>query len=472
MGRTRCKVVYIESRQSFRSAGTVLLSVNTSKSLKQGTLIDQLWVDCSSPPTIEGEKPMNLKHRISKHLFGRIRNKRKKRIWNYIWLVISIAACDVLILYVLFWIFLPLLLDSTPFLLPEDIQEYSHLSTHFDSFSAVSTLAFSPDDKVLAKGLYEKIVMLNIETGMQQEILIEANKTVISLAFSPDGRTLASSNTSNDKSVILYDTTTNQVKSHLSGHPSWITYLDYSPDGKTLVGASENGMITAWDTNTGVSFQPTLGTVAYANPSTKLGTVPYANLSIHGYYYSGNIIVRWNWIINENHIGNTPDYLKSVLESDAFHDTGIIAMAPGPNTLPIYLSSHAYPIGGLAFSPDGMTLASCSRSGYQPFNITMGKIHLWNIETAMPISTLRTPGWKVERLAFSLDGKYLASDGSKRLADSRKILVWDLTTRQLITMIDTNSVCEITALEFASDNRTLASGDKYGRVSLWYIGSN
>lgn len=417
---------------------------------------------------------MNLKHRISKHLFGRIRNKRKKRIWNYIWLVISIAACDVLILYVLFWIFLPLLLDSTPFLLPDNAQEYRHLSTHFDSFSKVTTLAFSPDDKVLAKGMYEKIVLLNIETGKQQEILIESNKTVISLAFSPNGRTLASSNTSNDKSVILYDTTTNQVKSHLSGHLSWITYLDYSPDGKTLVGASENGMITAWDTNTGVSFQPTLGTVAFANPSKRrVGAIAIpTNISIHGYFYTENIIVRWNWIINGQNVRNTPDYLKSVLESDAFNDTGIIAMAPGPNTLPIYLSSHAYPIGGLAFSPDGMTLASCSRSGFQPFYITSGKINLWDINTGNPTATLRTPDWNVERLAFSPDGKYLASDGSKRFADSRKILVWDLTTHQLITMIDTDSVCEITVLEFASDSRTLASGDKCGRVSLWYVGSN
>ena len=198
----------------------------------------------------------------------------------------------------------------------------------------------------------------------------------------------------------------------------------------------------------------------------------FANPSKYEYYYSENISVRWNWIINEKNDGNTPDYLKSVLESDAFNDTGIIAMSPGPNTMPIYLSLHNYPIGGLAFSPDGMTLASCSRSEYQPFNITSGKIHLWDIETGMPTSTLRTPWWKVERLAFSPDGKYLASDGSKRYGGSRKILLWDLTTYRLISMIDTNSVDEITALVFAPDSRTLASGDDYGRVSIWDVGSN
>lgn len=403
---------------------------------------------------------MNLKHRISKHLFGRIRNKRKKRIWNYIWIILSIAACDVLILYVLFWIYLPILLDSTPILLPDNAQEYRHLTTFTTSNSEVTTLTFSPDGNVLAQGMYKRIVLWNIETGKQQNNHLEIDGIATSLAFSPDGKTLASSNTSNEKSVTLYDTATNRVKTYLSGHPSWITHLDYSPDGKIIVGASENGKITAWDTSTGVSFHPILGTVAFVDTSK------------YGYNYSKNILVRWNWIITENHVGITPDDLESILESDAFYDTGIIAMVPGPNTLPIYLFSHAYPIGGLAFSPDGMTLASSSRSGYQPFNISMGKIHLWDIETGYPRSTLRTPGWKVERLAFSPDGKYLASDGSKRFADSRRILVWDLTTQKLISMIETDSIDEITVLVFASDNRTLASGDEGGRVKLWDVGTN
>lgn len=401
---------------------------------------------------------MNLKHRIGKHLFGRIRNKRKKRIWNYIWVITSIAACDVLILFVLFKIFLPLLLASTPILLPDNAQEYRHLSTFTVSDRAVTTLAFSPDGDVLAQGMYKKIVLWDIETGKQQGNLIENDGMVTSLVFSPDGKTLASSGTSNEKSVILYDTSTNLVKTYLSGHPSWITYLDYSPDGDIIVSASANGMITAWDTNTGASIQPILGTVALANQS------------IYKYYYSNNIIVKWNWTINADNVGITPDSLKSVLESDSFNNIGIIAMIPGPNKVPIFLSSHTYSIGGLAFSPDGSILGSCSRSEYQPFNITTGKIHLWDIETGMPTATLKTPGWKVERLAFSPDGKYLASDGSKRFSDSRKILIWDLVTHQLISMIDTDSICEITVLAFAPDSRTLASGDECGKVGLWEVG--
>ena len=400
---------------------------------------------------------MNLKHRISKHLFGRIRNKRKKRIWNYIWIVLSIAACDVLILFVLFEIFLPMLLETTPYLLPEHSQEYSYVNSFLATNRPVTALEFSPDGKTLAHGMYTKILLLDIETGKQQYNLSEHDGVVTSLAFSPDGKTLVSSSKSNQNSVILYDTTTGDVKSNLYGHSSWITNLDYSPDGKTIVGASENGKITAWETSTGISFQPILGTFAFTRPL------------IDKYYEKKQIIVRWNWKINPNNVGNTPDNINSVVKSKSFEKQGIIAMTPGPNNQPIFLTYHRYPVSALTFSPDGKILASGGRSKLQPFNMTEGKIHLWNVETGMPTITLRTPGWKVDTLAFSPNGKYLASDGSKRWRDSQKILIWDLTAYRLISMIDLSSLSEITALVFASDNKTLASGDERGKVQVWDI---
>ena len=78
----------------------------------------------------------------------------------------------------------------------------------------------------------------------------------------------------------------------------------------------------------------------------------------------------------------------------------------------------------------------------------------------------------MDTLAFSPDGKTLASDGSKRFVGNRKILIWDLTTHQLISMIDTGSSEEITALVFASDNVTLASSNRRGKVELWDITGN
>ncbi|MYF97936.1 hypothetical protein F4212_02200 [Candidatus Poribacteria bacterium] len=400
---------------------------------------------------------MNLKQRINRHIIGYTKNKKRKKYWLLYFLVTSFAVCDVLIIFVLFKILLPHLLDTTPYLLPEHAQEYTHISTFSLTGPPVNTLVFSPDGKTLAYGSYKDILLWDAETGKQLHTLHEHDGTIATLAFSPDGKTLACGSKSKQNPTILYDIDTGQIKSYLSGPTSWIVYLDYSPDGNTIVGADENGLIYAWDSNTGTTSQPILGTFAFAS-NTK-----------YNFYSTDYINVRWNWLVNDKNKGHTPQHLNSIVKSDAIYDIGTIAMIPGPNLLSIFLSSHSYPIGMLEFSPDGKILASSSRSDYQPFNITSGEILLWDAVTGMPTNTLRTPGWKVDTLAFSPNGKYLASNGSKRWSDSQKILIWDLTSHQLTSMIDTDSRGEITSLVFASDNKTLASGNEYGAVHLWDI---
>lgn len=405
---------------------------------------------------------MNLTRRISKYPFEYARSKRKKRYWLLIWFVSAFAVCDVLILFVLFKIFLPMLLNTTPYLLPEHAQEYTHLATFTAPGQHVTTLAFTPDGKTLACAAYNEILLWDVKTGNPLYTIKTSEGIVTALALSPDGKTLASSNKSKQNSVILYDTATGHLKTYLSGHTSWIATLDFSPDGATLVGANSDGLITAWDTNTGLTHQHILGTFAFARWTRLYG------LGYYGYYRK-RTITRWNRNATDTNIVNTPESLNSVLKSQTFDNKGVIALTPGPNLPPIYLSSHSYPIQVLAFSPDGKTLASGSRSEFQPFNITTGEIHLWDVDTGLPTSTLKTPERKVQTLAFSPDGKTLASDGSKRWKGSRKILIWDLTTHRLISMIDTDSWGEITVLTFAPDNVTLASGNDRGKVDLWDI---
>lgn len=412
---------------------------------------------------------MHLTRRINKTLFEQVRSKSRKRRWILIMLVSTWAVCDVLVLFVLFKIMLPELIYTTPYLLHEDAQEYTHFSTFTVPSRPLTKLAFTPDGKTLACGTYNQIVLWDLDTDVQLYTKNAFNDYITDITFSPDGETFASSSNSNQSPVILYDTSTGQVTASLSGHKSWIANLSFSPDGNTIVGASHNGTITAWDTHTGITLQRIPGTFAFARRTSLAFYRRTSPFYFHPHSIEGHILTRWNWDGRRVNSGNTPKGLTSVLNSRAFEDDGIIAMTPGPRFLPIYLSSHSYPILALAFSVDGKTLASSSRSEFQPFDITAGKIHLWDAKTGMPTITLRTPGRKVDTLAFSPDGKYLASDGSKRYGGSRKILLWDLTTYRLISMIDTNSVDEITALVFAPDSRTLASGDECGKVRLWEV---
>lgn len=428
---------------------------------------------------------MNLIQRISNYPLESVRSKRKKRYWLLIWLVSTFAACDVLLLFLLTKIFLPHLLSNTPYLLPEQAQEYTHLSTFTPSPErSVNMLAFTPDGKTLACAVYNEIILWDVKTDVPLYTIKELEGVVTALAFAPDGKTLAISNQSKQNSVILYDTATGHLKTYLTGHTSWIATLDFSPDGETLVGANSDGLITAWDTSTGLTHQRKLGTLAFTQADylyryryyaydreriiTRLSNSE-AQVILRNSYCRERIITRWHWDVRDLNVGNTPENLNSILNSKTFVNKEIIVLTPGPNLLPIYLS---YPVQVLEFSPDGKILASGSRSDYQLFNITTGKIHLWDVDTGQTVATLKTPGMRVDTLAFSPDGKTLASDGNKHWKSDNKIFIWDLTTYELISIIETDSPSKITALAFAPDNITLASSNSSGRVDLWDITGN
>jgi WD40 repeat protein len=94
-------------------------------------------------------------------------------------------------------------------------------------------VAFSPDGKTLASASNDQTIRLwDAATGTQQQTLAGHSDCVRAVAFSPDGKTLAS--TSDDGTIRLWDAATGTQQQTLAGHSNYVAAVAFSPDGKTL----------------------------------------------------------------------------------------------------------------------------------------------------------------------------------------------------------------------------------------------
>jgi hypothetical protein len=280
----------------------------------------------------------------------------------------------------------------------------------------VNSVAFSPDGATLASASDDRTVRLwDVASGETVHLLEGHNDYVRSVAFSPDGATLASG--SDDESVIVWDAASGDVVMELEGHIDYVSSVAYRPDGAQLASGSYDGSVIVWDAASGDELM---------------------ELDEHSDYVTS--------------VAFSPD---GAWLASGSHDQTVIVWDVASGEPARELEGHLDWVTSVAFSPDGALVASGADDG---------TVRIWDAASGDLLQAIAPPDVDaVLAVAFSPDGSRLASGNS-----DGTIRLWDVATGAPVGMF-AGHLNAVQGVAFSPDGATLASGSADMMIWLWDI---
>ena len=370
-----------------------------------------------------------------------------------------------------------------------DVASGKHVDTLEGHTDDVTSVSFSPDGTTLASGSDDKTVRLwRVETGKGIAILRGHTKGVDRLLFSPDGTLLAS--TSRDKSVRIWDVATDESLATLL-HTRTVNSISFSSDGRILASGSHDKTVELWDMSawarprarsvtkiSGDDQEGATGAVLtnplivevrdqFGEPMSG-AQVTFTVIGGDGSFGSGFTTVN----VTTGPDGRAQVLLKlgpdtgpnsvrasiATLQTETFNAVGLGSSVVTDNTLDY--PTWQLPTGatlrigrgtigksdrGVAFSPDGESVAVASGIG------------VWLYTVTDPERVTLLPSGVVGSLSYSPDGRTLVSTGYWR--DEGEVRLWDVATGTDVANVELESW--VSSAFFSPDGSTVVFRTAY-----------
>jgi WD40 repeat protein len=276
--------------------------------------------------------------------------------------------------------------------------------------------------------------------------------TIINLAFSPDGKYLAASDT--NFQIAIWDVATNQQVALLLGHQSWVWQTQFSHDRKYLLSGSSDRTLRIWDVASGNCLQVLTG---HQDWVWKVAFSLNSNLAIS--IGADRYIKIWWWRTGRSLLSfKVPDVQ---VRDGAFHGRrGLLAVCGGDGIkiwqvwtgrrIQQIRTAVAFNLRLISFSPDGKTLAAASFTC---------EIHCWEVDSGRYLFKLCGHPTQVFEVNYDDAGRLISTC-------LEQVRVWNLATG---TCTKTISLARDSGKGVAYHSPLIATGSDNGTIKVWNL---